>query len=69
MELYVRSSSDLSWGCACRLYDEWTLVYPEYSTTSNTLMKTAQASSSDSQATAEFEESSLPNSPVIGTCG
>ena len=64
MELYVHSSVDLSWGCACRLYDEWTLAYPEYSTTSNAVMKTAQASNSDSQATAEVEESSLPNCPV-----
>ena len=52
----------------------WTLTYPEYSTTSNGLMKrvrliksrptTAQMSNSDSQAAADVEVSSLPNSPV-----
>ena len=61
MELYVHSSSDSSWGCARRLLEEWTLAFPEYSTTANALMKrvrliksrpkTAQAS--NSQATAE----------------
>ena len=74
MELYERSNSDPSRGCARRLLEAWTLTYPEYSTTSNALMKrvrliksrpeTAQSSNSDSQATAEVEESSLPNSPV-----
>ena len=74
MELYVYSSSDPSWGCARRLLEKWTLAFPEYSTTENALMKrvrliksrplTTQTSSSDSQATAEAEESSLPNSPA-----
>ncbi len=74
MELYVHSSNDPSRGCACRLLEEWTLAFPEYSTTSNALMKrvrliksrpkTTQVSNSDSQATAEVEESSLPNSPA-----
>ena len=72
MELYVHSSSDSSWGCVRRLLEEWTLAFPEYSTTANVLMKrvklikshpkTAQAS--NSQATAEGEGSSLPNSPA-----
>ena len=74
MELYVYSSSDHSWGCARRLLEEWTLAFPEYSTTASALMKrvrliksrpmTTQMSNSDSQATAEAEESSLPNSPA-----
>ena len=74
MELYVYSSSDPSQGCAHRLLEEWTLAFPEYSTTANALMKrvrliksrpmTTQTSNSDSQATAEADESSLPNSPA-----
>jgi len=74
MELYVHSRNDPSWGCARRLLEEWTLAIPEYSTTSNALMKrvrliksrpmTTQVSNSDSQATAEVEVSSLPNSPA-----
>ena len=61
MELYVYSSSDPSRGCARRLLEEWTLAFPEYSTTANALMKrvrliksrpmTTQTSNSDSQAT------------------
>ena len=72
MELYVCSSSDPSWCCVRRILEEWTLAFPEYSTTANALMKrvrliksrpkTAQAS--NSQATVEVEESSLPNSPA-----
>ena len=74
MELYEHSSSDPSRGCARRLLELWTLNFPEYSTTSNALMKrvrliksrpvTAQTSSSGSEATAEIEESSLLNPPV-----
>ena len=74
VELYVYSSSAPSRGCACRLLEEWTLAFPAYSTTANALMKkvrlitsrpmTTQTSNSDSQATAEAEESSLPNSPA-----
>jgi len=74
VELYVLSSNDLSWGCARRLLEEWALAFPEYSTTSNALMKrvrliksrpkTTQVSNSDLQATAEVEDSSLPNSPA-----
>ena len=74
MELYVYSSSDPSRGCARRLLEEWTLAFPEYSTTANALMKrvrliksrpmTTQTSNSDSQATAEADERSLPNSPA-----
>ena len=74
MELYVYSSSDPFRGCARRLLEEWTLAFPEYSTTANALMKrvrliksrpmTTQTSNSDLQATAEAEESSLPNSPA-----
>ncbi len=74
MELYVYSSSDPSQGCAHRLLEEWTLAFPEYSTTANALMKRVrliksrpmmtQMSNSDSQATAEAEESSFPNSPA-----
>ena len=69
MELYVHSSNDPSWGCARRLLEEWAVAFPEYSTTSNALMKrvrliksrpkTTQVSNSDLQATAEVEESSL----------
>ena len=57
-----------------RLLELWTLNFPEYSITSNALMKrvrliksrpvTAQTSSSGSEATAEVEESSLPNPSV-----
>ena len=74
MELYKHSSSDPSWGCARRLLKLWTLNFPEYSTTSNALMKRvrliksrpvkAQTSSSGLEATAEVEDSSLPNPPV-----
>ena len=74
MELYERSNADPSRGCARRLLEAWTLTYPEYSTTSNALMKrvrliksrpvTTQMPNSDSLATAEVEESSLPNPPV-----
>ena len=74
MELYEHSSSDPSRGCTRRLLELWTLNFPEYSTTSNALMKrvrliksrpvTMQTSSSGSEATAEVEESSLPNPPV-----
>ena len=39
MELYKHSSSDPSRGCARRLLELWTLNFPEYSTTSNALMK------------------------------
>ena len=68
----MHSSSDSSRGCARRLIEEWTLAFPDYSTTANALMKrvklikshpkTAQAS--NSQATAEVEGSCLPNSPA-----
>ena len=74
MKLYVYSSSDPSRGCARRLLEEWTLAFPEYSTTANALMKRVrlikscpmmtQTSNSDSQATAEAEDSSLPNFPA-----
>ena len=63
MELYEHSNSDSSWGCTRRLLVLWTLNFPEYSTTSNALMKsvrlinfrpmTAQTSSSGLEATAE----------------
>ena len=76
MELYKHSSIDPSLGCARRLLELWTLNFPEYSTTSNALMKRvrliksrplmAQMSSSGSEATAEVEESSLPNPQYQG---
>ena len=69
MELYEWSNRDASRGCARRLLEAWTLTYPEYSTTSNALMKRvrliksrpamAQTSNSDSQAAAEVEETDL----------
>ena len=69
-----RSGSWSSTGCAKRRLELWTLNFPEYSTTSNALMKRVrliksrlvmvQTSSSGSEATAEVEESSLPNPPV-----
>ena len=74
MELYKWSNRDSSQGCARRLFEARTLTYPECSTTLNALMKwvslikscpaTAQTSNSDLHATADVEESSLPNSPV-----
>ena len=39
MELYERSNCDPSWDCVRRLLEAWTLTCPEYSTTSNALMK------------------------------
>ena len=60
--------------CVWRLLELWTLSFPEYSTTSDALMKrvrlnksrpvTMQTSSSGLDATAEVEKSSLLNSPV-----
>ena len=65
MEHYVRSSSDPSQDCVLTLLEMGTLAFPEYSNTANALMKRARltkASNSDSQTTAEVEESSLRNS-------
>ena len=73
MELYVHSSNDPSRGCARRLLEEWSLPRvlhhikcsnEERVRLIKSRPKTTQVSNSDPQATAEVEESSLPNSPA-----